>query len=74
MISLLFNIQFASILELVIVVLVAAYLLFSFLVVRQIGVLVNDVKTNLSGVVYVVGIINVILAVLALIASLALIV
>ena len=73
MIDLFSSLQIVPILEILVVALVAAYLLFSFLVVRQIGVLVNDIKTNLSGVVYAVGIVNIILAVLALIASLALI-
>ena len=66
------NIQIVPILEVVVLVLIGSYLIFSFLVIRQIGVLVNDVKTNLSKLIYGLGIINLILAVLAFIASLAL--
>ncbi len=67
------ELQIVSILELIMVSTVCGYLVFSFLVLRQIKVLVNDVQTNVSGFVVLIGVVNIVLAVLASIASVALV-
>lgn len=67
------RLQFGSVLELVVLALIAGYLVFSFLALRQIGVLVDNVKTNLSRVIYLLGMANLVLGALALVASLALV-
>lgn len=73
MIDLFSELQYVFILELIMIFLIFGYGIFSVLVVRQINVLVNDVKTNMSTLIYLLGVLNVIFAVLAFIASLALV-
>lgn len=73
MIDIVSQLQIVTILEGIALLLTCSYVLFSFLVVRQIRLLVNDIQTNLSGVVLLLGVVNVALAGLALIASLALV-
>ncbi len=67
------GLQITVILEFIIVAMICGYAVFSFLVIRQISVLVNDVKTSLSNIIYLVGIFNLLLSILAVIASVALV-
>ncbi len=52
--------------------LVFCYALFSILVIRQIHILVTQVKTSISSWVYALGLVNCIFALLAFFAALAL--
>ncbi|MEA2020659.1 MAG: DUF5657 family protein [Patescibacteria group bacterium] len=62
-----------TLVEYILGVLVLFYVVFSLLAVRQIHLLVMNIKTSVSGWVYAVGFINFIFAFLAFAATIALI-
>ncbi len=66
-------IQLISLLEYVLVFLNFCYLVFSFLVMRQIHLLIKYVKTNVSNWVFILGTANLVLAFLSFVAAFALV-